>query len=334
MKLRDYLYSKAITLCFLGIGLICLMLFMRAAGMDTKLTIVSGFFYVLLIALWLSVQFCIDNRRLKRLERLVEGMEEKYLLGEVLNRPVNAVEKEYYHIMKIVSRSAIEIAEQAIREKEEYCDYVESWIHEIKTPLTACSLIISNDGDIKKLKRKIKQADNLTESILYYARLRTVQKDTLIDCFSVAQVIDEAIKSQMELLIAAGIGVELRGDFSVCSDAKSLLFILKQLLINCAKYCSGCHICITADNGRIVVEDNGIGIPSHEISRVTERGFSGTNGRNAGGSTGMGLYIVSELCNRLGMTLQIESKRKEYTRITIAFNAITDAQTPKNLTKL
>ena len=323
MRIRDYLYSKAVTLCFLGIGLVFATLFMRAAGMDINLTVVSGFFYVLLIVLWLWVQFCLNNRRLRKLRNLAEGMEEKYLLGEVLKPPVNAVEKEYYQIMKIVSRSAIGIAEQAIREKEEYCDYVESWIHEIKTPLTACSLIISNDGDIKKLKRKIKQADNLTESILYYARLRTVQKDILIDRFLASQVINDAVKSQMELLIAAGISVETGGDFSVCSDAKSLLFMLKQLLINCAKYCPGCQICITADNGRIIVEDNGIGIPSHEISRVTERGFSGTNGRNAGGSTGMGLYIVRELCSRLDMTLRIESKQQEYTRIVLEFNLIT-----------
>lgn len=324
MKIREYLYSRAVTLCFLGIGLIVAILFMRAAGMDLRLTVMSGSFYVLLIILWLWIQFCLDNRRIRNLRNLAERMEEKYLLGEVLKPPVNAMEKEYYQIMKIVSRSAVGIAEQAIREKEEYCDYVERWIHEIKTPLTACSLIISNDGDIKKLKRKIKQADNLTESILYYARLRTLQKDILIAVFRAAQVIDEAVKSQMELLIAAGISVETDGDFTVCSDAKSLLFMLKQLLINSAKYCPGCQIRITADNGRIMVEDNGIGIPAHEVSRVTDRGFSGTNGRNAGGSTGMGLYIVRELCGRLGMTLGIESKQYEYTRIVLEYNVMTE----------
>ncbi len=63
MRIRDYLYSKAVTLCFLGIGLVFATLFMRAAGMDINLTVVSGFFYVLLIVLWLWVQFCLNNRR-------------------------------------------------------------------------------------------------------------------------------------------------------------------------------------------------------------------------------------------------------------------------------
>lgn len=134
-------------------------------------------------------------------------------------------------------RSAVGVAEGAIREKDEYCDYVESWIHEIKTPLTACSLILANGGDGRKLKTELKRADNLTENILYYARMRSAEKDTQIKKVRVSDVIDEAIKSQMELLIAAKISVETLGDFEVYTDSKALCFILKQLLINCAKYC-------------------------------------------------------------------------------------------------
>ncbi|HBV52829.1 MAG TPA: sensor histidine kinase, partial [Clostridiales bacterium] len=73
------------------------------------------------------------------------------------------------------------------------------------------------------------------------------------------------------------------------TDAKALCFIIKQLLINAAKYCPGCKIEITAEHGRITVRDNGVGIPSHELRRVTERGFTGSAGRRQGGSTGMGL---------------------------------------------
>jgi len=213
--------------------------------------------------------------------------------------------------------------EQAQREKNEYCSYVESWIHEIKTPLTACSLILANGGDARRLKRELKRADNLTESILYYARMRSIEKDTQIREIRVAKVMDEAVKSQMELLIAAGISVEVQGDFSVHTDGKSLEFILKQLLINCAKYCPGCHVTMTAENGVITVQDNGIGIPAHELRRVTERGFTGTNGRRLGGSTGMGLYIVSELCRQLGITMEIESELSKYTRIRLSFDILT-----------
>lgn len=293
------------------------------ASVSPSLISLIALVYLTIILFWLGIGYWTARRRILKLEKILDELPEKYLLGEVMPVPTNEVEKQYYRIMKEVSRSAIGAVEAAKKEKEEYCDYVESWIHEIKTPLTACSLILDNEGDVRKIRRELKRADNLTESILYYARMRTAEKDTQIKEFHVADMIEEAIKSQMELLIAAKISVEPEGDFTVHSDSKSLTFILKQLLINCGKYCPGCHIHIRAEQGVITVWDNGIGIPSHELSRVTERGFTGSNGRKLGGSTGMGLYIVHELCERLGITMQIESVQGEFTRVILSFDNLT-----------
>lgn len=65
--------------------------------------------------------------------------------------------------------------------------------------------------------------------------------------------------------------------------------------------------------------DNGPGIPAHELNRVTERGFTGTAGRNRGQSTGMGLYIVSELCKILNIGLEISSEEHCFTRFIFHF---------------
>lgn len=319
MRWKEYLSSRAVTLCFLGIGALAVGSVLAFAEADIRVIVLTELFLLLWTAAWLTVCYLTDRRRLEKLERLVQELPEKYLLGEVLPPPENLVERQYYDIMKTISGSAIGIAEQSVREKEEYCDYVESWIHEIKTPLTACSLILSNDGDIRKLRHELKRADNLTETILYYARMRTPEKDTRITKLQAAGIMEEAVKSQMEILIAAKISVETEGDFTVYSDAKALCFILKQLLINCAKYCPGCHVSLRASDRWLIVEDNGIGIPSYEIRRVTERGFTGTNGRRLGGSTGMGLYIVKELCRQLGIGLRVESEQGSYTRITLSF---------------
>ncbi|MCI8691393.1 MAG: HAMP domain-containing histidine kinase [Lachnospiraceae bacterium] len=309
-----FVSPRAITLCFLGMGGLFFGIILAAAGTEAALIGVLAGAYLFLILLWLAAGGLAERRRIRELEGLLDGLSEKYLLGEVLPKPVNGMEKRYFRIMKEVSRSAIGTAEQARRDKEEYCDYVESWIHEIKTPLTACSLILDNGGEERRLRRELKRADNLTESILYYARLRTAEKDRKIEKFSVAAAMDEAVKSQMELLIGAGIGVETEGDFTVFSDRKALCFILKQLLINCAKYCPGCRVCMSAAEGVISVRDNGPGIPAHELRRVTERGFSGSPG-----GTGMGLYIAKELCGHLGIAMGIESAEGEYTCVTLAF---------------
>ena len=404
--------SRAVTLCFLGMGGILTAGVLAIAGNDIALIAVLAAACVTVVLLWLIVSGLLEWKRFAELEALLEELPEKYLLGEILPKPVNDMERRYFRIMKEVSRSAIGIAEQARREKEEYCDYVESWIHEMKTPLTAATLIldgaisrggrathddmisrdnrisyddmisrnnmishddmisrnnmISHDdmtsrdnvfpcdreeekpadtgamanasdektnagtwmhereADMRKLRRELKRADNLTESILYYARLRTAEKDVKISEFSVAESIEEAVKSQMELLIGAGISVEAEGDFRVYSDKKSLCFILKQLLINCGKYCPGCQIRIRAWKGVISVWDNGPGIPAHELHRVTERGFTGSAfhiGTSGFGGTGMGLYIVKELCDQLGITMEITSKEGEFTCVALGYGS-------------
>ncbi|MCI9143891.1 MAG: HAMP domain-containing histidine kinase [Lachnospiraceae bacterium] len=371
--------SRAVTLCFLAIGGILIAGILAAAGTEGTLIAILEAACLVTVLLWLAVSGLLEWKRFAELEKLVEGLTipERYLLGEMLPKPVNDMEKRYFQVMREVSRSAIGLVEQARREKEEYCDYVESWIHEMKTPLTACTLIldgaISRDNmqscdsvpscdtegekstetefmegafeekpdigawlyerqtDLRKLRRELKRADNLTESILYYARLRTAEKDVKIREFSVGESVGEAVRSQMELLIGAGISVETEGDFTVHSDEKSLCFILKQLLINCAKYCPGCHIRIRAEEGVISVRDNGPGIPAHELHRVTERGFTGSRRKDAAlgsgstragsGGTGMGLYIVKELCDRLGITMEITSKEGEFTCVTLEYGS-------------
>lgn len=319
MTLWDFLSAKAVTLCFILLGALLSGACLLFAGSGAAFMALTELFFTLVTVSWLIASFFLERQRLRQLTRLIEELPQKYLLGEILPKPANAVEKKYYEAMLAISSSAIGAVEAAKRDKEDYCDYVESWIHEMKTPLTACSLILSNSGDVRKLKRELKRADNLTESILYYARLRTAEKDTQIKEVHAAAVIDEAVKSQAEILIASGIRVDVQGDFTMYTDAKSLCFILKQLFINSANYCPGCCIKILARDKKITVEDDGIGIADYDLPRVTERGFTGSNGRKRGRSTGMGLYIVSELCCRLGIQFQIESEKDRFTRITLSF---------------
>ena len=72
---------------------------------------------------------------------------------------------------------------------------------------------------------------------------------------------------------------------------------------------------------QLTVQDNGIGIPDHELPRVFDRGFTGSNGRNCGGSTGMGLYLCKRLADVLGIGLRIQSAEGEGTCVTLTFPA-------------
>lgn len=320
MSIIEYLRAKAVSLWIAGIAGLYMILVFYLCELPFSLMLLILFSGVCVVPLCMLIGWWNINRRLKMLKSRLDALPEKYLIGETMEKPRNAVELEYYLLMKEISRSAIGAVEQARVEKQDYCDYVELWVHEIKTPLTACSLILANGADPAKLRRELRRADNLTETILTYAKLRTAEKDTQITPVDLREVCDKAIREEMELLIAADIGVSVDGEAAVYTDSKLLVFILKQLLINCAKYCLGCQIQITLDGAGLIFEDNGPGIPAHELSRVKERGFTGSAGRNHGQSTGMGLYIVSQLAEKLNIGLEISSEEQRFTRFILQFS--------------
>lgn len=318
MKLRNYLASKAVFLCFIGIALIAWGVFAYLTGANAILLWGSEAFFLIVVIARYTAGYFIADKRLNRLHKTIDELHDKYLIGEVLEKPHDSVEREYFEVMKTVSRSAIGAVENAEKEKTDYCDFVESWIHELKTPLTACSLICDNGADKQKLKHELKRADNIADTALYYARLRTPQNDNVITRVNLREVVDGAIKSQRELLTAAKISLDVDGEFFAHTDGKSIAFVLKQLFINCAKYCPACHIEIKLEDGVIRVADNGPGIASHELPRITQRGFTGEAGRKIG-STGMGLYIASETCKRLSVDFSVQSEYGVGTEFSLAF---------------
>ncbi len=116
-------------------------------------------------------------------------------------------------------------------------------------------------------------------------------------------------------------------EIQVNTDSKWIVFILNQILQNCSKYRkteSDLEIEIFAKQGKeqvvLHVKDNGIGIRKGEITRVFEKGFTGTNGRLSNKkSTGIGLYLCKKLCDKLGMALELNSEQEEGTEVRLVF---------------
>ena len=69
----------------------------------------------------------------------------------------------------------------------------------------------------------------------------------------------------------------------------------------------------------MVIEDTGIGIRKEDLPRIFERGFTGYNGRMDKKSTGIGLYLCSQIMGRLNHTIKVKSQEKEGTKILLGF---------------
>ncbi len=166
---------------------------------------------------------------------------------------------------------------------------------------------------------------DLVEQMLYYARSENTEKDYFVKQLQLDEVIHNVILKFRHSLMERKTIINIHDIENVIyTDEKWLTFILSQIVQNAIKYFDKQENKLTIysqDNGTnilLVIEDNGCGIKASDLSRVFEKGFTGSN-RNKANATGMGLYLSKKLCDRLGLKLDIASTEKEYTRLTITF---------------
>jgi hypothetical protein len=183
-----------------------------------------------------------------------------------------------------------------------------------------------NDGNTKYAEY-LKKIDDYIENVLYYARSENAEKDYLIKEVSLKRAFaDTALKNREELLGRNVSVVTENLDCNVMTDSKWLEYMLGQLMGNSMKYFSPDRepeIRVYAedkqDKTTLHFCDNGIGIPESDLPHIFEKSFTGENGHTHAKSTGMGLYIVKKLCDKLGHGVLVKSVQGEFTEIILTF---------------
>ena len=255
---------------------------------------------------------------------LVDGLEETYYIADVLPKPKEFQNEAYYYALKKACKSMNDKIGKITEEKQDYQEYVESFAHEIKIPIGALSLTFDNTKNYT-LKKETDKIFQLVEQMLYYARSENTEKDYFVKQLQLEEVIHNVILKFRHSLMERKAIINIHDiENVVYTDEKWLIFILSQIVQNAIKYFDKQENKLTIysqdneTNILLVIEDNGCGIKTSDLSRVFEKGFTGSN-RNKANATGMGLYLSKKLCDRLGLKLDIASTEKEYTRLTITF---------------
>lgn len=214
--------------------------------------------------------------------------------------------------------------------QEDYKEYIELWIHEIKIPIAASKMIIENNKNeaTKSIDEELDKIENYIEQALFYARSNAVEKDYIIKRSKLKPIINEVIKKNKNELIHNKVVINMHDvNYEVATDSKWIRFILNQLMQNSIRYKDKNNVLkieIYAiekkENTILIIRDNGIGIKQGEITRVFEKGFTGSNGRILGKkSTGIGLYLCKKLCDKLNIAIELNSKENIGTEIKLVF---------------
>ncbi len=336
MTLREFLSDrlKRIVLQVICAGLATLFLF--ATGTQPGVLVILLIVFLLVFLTVNMFDFFQQRARLLELKSILDGLDRKYLFTECVPQPKGLFERRLFDLTRLAGRDMTGAVSDAQASQREYREYVERWVHEIKAPLTASRLICRElDGDTRrKLTAELSQIEAHVERALFYARAENPEQDCLFRQIELEKIAAQAIENHRSLLIQNGIRVEMKHmNCAVYTDEKWAVFILGQLLQNAARY-RGPEPVITLSakplgrQTQLIVHDNGIGIPAHELPRVFERGFTGSNGRIRGGSTGIGLYLCRKLAVFLELELRMDSQEGAGTTVTLTFPA------KENLTKL
>lgn len=317
--LRDHI--GLILVILFGITFIEIILYLDPQMHFQKGTLIYTWVLAILIS---AITLVLSFNRKKEWYRILQNSD-----NDLSKELYGAKSNEQKFIQKKINDISLDYRKELTKlyqNQKDQREYTESWVHDIKVPLAALKLSQDSDLNQELLDEEIDQIDYLVDQALYFARLNNFSNDYLIQEQDLNSIVKSSIRTNKRMFISKRIGIELDvNSQKVLTDEKWLSFILNQILTNSLKYTDqGGKIAIFTTNSnndiKLHIKDNGIGIADQDLSRVFNKGFTGSNGRTSGSkSTGMGLYLVKKMVDKLGHKIQINSHVDKGTEVIITF---------------
>lgn len=328
MRIIDYFKEKCIFIAIKIIVLIFTAMILKALNVDTYAII---FIVILNFIAFLSFYFydyIIKNRYYKRVYENLDSIDKKYLISEIIFEGDFLESKILYDILVQTNKAMNDEIAKFVNEKQEYKEYVEMWIHEIKTPIAAIKLVINNNKSsvTSNILNEIEKIENYVDQSLFYSKSNQVDRDYIIKKLNIKDCINNVVIRNANTLIDKHIKIKIiECDEFVFCDKKWIEFILHQIVSNSIKYIEKSEGEIEFkcknNNGEVIlnISDTGIGISQKSLVNIFNKGFTGENGRRFKESTGFGLYLCKKLCHSLGLGINITSKEGVGTTVSILF---------------
>lgn len=323
--IKSYIRRHRLGLClyivYVAIFAVVIFLYrlpMEAAGYAAALCTVLGL-----------VAFFIDSfgyrRKLKELGWQTEAVRNG---EERFPKPEDEQERLYQELLEISGQERIEQIDRLMREKKDVTDYFTLWTHQIKTPIAAMVLLLQQEvsgeeehyEQIRQVKNELFKIEQYVDMVMQYLRLTDSVNDFVLREYALDDIIRQALRKYAPMFIRKNLTLRYEPvGLKVATDEKWMVFVLEQLLSNAIKYTASGEIRIYVEDGCLVVEDTGIGILSEDLPRIFDKGYTGYNGRSDKKASGIGLYLVKEILNRLGHKIFAESESGSGTRMKVLF---------------
>lgn len=313
-------------------GFAALLLWIADAEAFSAMVIVILLFSVLLFSGVCILLNSLEKKREQAFLSFLSNPDE--LHEETLLQTVDAAQKNDVRLLGDTLRKKQADYDLLWVQMADYEEYVETWAHEAKIPLSLLTLLLDNRRDELPEEVRVKldyirnKMQEDVEQMLFYARLKGTHKDYLFENISIRQCIEEVLEDYRPLL-------EER-DFRVCiemteenvfTDRRGIRFLLGQIISNAIKYSSKepeLHFEFVSGGKvhKLKISDNGIGVRSCDLPYIFEKGFTGDSGDGRKKATGMGLYLAGKMADNLKLSLDVKSEWGKGFEIQISFPVI------------
>lgn len=289
-----------------------------AAEVPAETVLYAGALCLAFTAVYALVGFYRYYKRFSALKRTLSELPETL---ESLPLPQNESERLYTQMLQKTYAEYERAALEHRRREADMRNYYTMWVHQIKTPISALRLLIQSGARSAELQNEIFRIEQYVEMALNYQRLFCGSSDLVITRRSLDSAVRTSIRKYSKQFIMKRLRLEYEpGDITVLTDEKWLCFVIEQVLSNSLKYTSAGEIKICTVGRTLMISDTGIGIAAEDLPRIFDCGYTGYNGREEKRSSGIGLYLCSEVCRRLGHGISITSEVGKGTCVSITFN--------------
>lgn len=215
-------------------------------------------------------------------------------------------------------------------------DFSANVSHELKTPLTAISgyaeLIEAGMVDeekqkhfIQEIRKNAQRLLSLINDIIRLSELDRTDSQSTFDKFDLNEIVSECMEALDVNAKNRQVTLEYTGEkCNICGSKEMMRELTDNLVQNAIRYNKpNGSVWVEVHGGdqpRLVVKDNGIGIPADEQQRIFERFYRVDKSRSkATGGTGLGLAIVKHIVEIHDAKLSLESEIGQGTTITVYF---------------
>lgn len=328
MKLGKFLSDKMISIIVTIVAWLIIWDFLSVFHIKSGQILIIGIVYSLADAIKILWDFFRKRDFYKDITYNCDSLEKKYLLSAMTEQPDFYEGQIFYDILCETNKSMCDNVAEYRKSSEEFQEYIELWVHEIKLPVASLLLMCHNNPDIDgKYNEQLRRIDDYIENVMYYVRSENVKKDYIIKEVSLKRAFANIAIKNREELQQRNVSLKTENlDIHVMTDSKWLEYIIGQIVANSMKYFSAdrepeisVYTTSSDEKTTLHIRDNGIGIPASDLPYIFEKSYTGSNGHTHSKSTGMGLYIINNLCKSLGHEVKAVSVPDEFTDISISF---------------